>query len=205
MGVFVKICGNANAADVRAVAELKPDAMGFIFWPGSPRFVKAAEAAAWMADLPRKIRKVGVFVNQGVDEVTAIAEAVGLDVVQLHGDENSQDYEKLDAKIWRVARPGRELPEALTGRRVDALLIDTYSKDAPGGTGRRGDWDAAALFVKSTAARVLLAGGLTPANVREAIAHVKPWGVDVSSGVEAKPGRKDLQKVREFIDQCRQE
>ncbi|HEY8240283.1 MAG TPA: phosphoribosylanthranilate isomerase, partial [Kiritimatiellia bacterium] len=108
------------------------------------------------------------------------------------------------ARLWRVVRPGRELPEALTGGRVDALLIDTYSKESPGGTGRRGDWAAAATFVQATPMRVLLAGGLTPDNVRAAVEQVKPWGVDVSSGVEARPGRKDLAKVRQFIEQCRQ-
>jgi phosphoribosylanthranilate isomerase len=133
MGVFVKICGNASGADARGVAELAPDAMGFIFWPGSPRVVRARDVAAWVKDLPASVLKVGVFVNQAADEVAATVEKVGLDVVQLHGEENAADYDEVQAKLWRVVRPGRDLPEVLTGGRVDALLIDTYSKETPGG------------------------------------------------------------------------
>jgi phosphoribosylanthranilate isomerase len=178
--------------------------MGFNFWPGSPRAVQAKDVAAWSKDLPEGITKVGIFVNQGPDEVADAVLETRLDVVQLHGEENAADYDAVPARLWRVVRPGRELPEALTGRRVDALLIDTYSKEAPGGTGRRGDWAAAAAFVKATPLRVLLAGGLTPENVRDAATQVKPWGVDVSSGVEVRPGKKDIAKVRRFIEQCRQ-
>lgn len=203
MSVFVKICGLARREDVEAVVAMRPDAIGFVFWPKSPRYVKPSVVGNWVAEVPSAILKVGVFVDASSDEVQRAVSAAGLDVAQLHGSENPADFAGRGFGVWRVVRPGRDSASVVAGWPVDALLVDTYSPDAPGGTGRVGDWNAAREFAGAVSHRVLLAGGLTPANVADAIRSVRPWGVDVSSGVEERPGRKDLAKVREFITQCR--
>lgn len=203
MSTFIKICGNASLSDARAVAACKPDAMGFILWPGSKRYVAADAVANWIPELPSGILMVGVFVDAMPAEVDRAMRLAGLDIAQLHGAEKPEDYAHLGRRLWKVARvPGQD-PAAAGGWPVDALLVDSYSDASPGGTGTVGDWPAAATFVTAVNKPVLLAGGLTPLNVAEAIQAVRPWGVDVSSGVEMEPGRKDLRKVREFIAACR--
>ena len=205
MGLFVKICGLANAADAMAVAGLRPDALGFVLWPGSKRCARAEDVRDWVRDVPAGLLKVGVFVDATPDEVQRAVETAGLDVAQLHGAERPEEFAGRPFRLWRsLSLAGRE-NAVPTGWRVDAFLVDTYSPHSPGGTGQVGDWAAARSFVQRSPCPVLLAGGLGPANVKAAVAAVGPWGVDVSSGVEAQPGRKDLAKVREFIEQCREE
>ncbi|MBU0678091.1 MAG: phosphoribosylanthranilate isomerase [Verrucomicrobia bacterium] len=203
MGLFVKICGCANEADAKAVASFGPDAMGFIFWPGSPRCVDPAEVSRWVEGMPAAILKVGVFVNQELDVVRDTAATAGLDVVQLHGDETPAYCGELEGRIWKAVHLDRCDLALLNSYPVDAFLVDSYSTESPGGTGKTVDWSVAADFVRNSPKNVLLAGGLRPENVGEAVDMVHPWGVDVSSGVEASPGRKDLEKVREFIEACR--
>lgn len=202
MSLFVKICGLCHPEDVEAVAALRPDAMGFIFYPPSPRYVPPENAPELIALVPEGIRKVGVFVNTAPRDVAVIRTAAGLDVVQLHGRESPPDYATVEALLWKVVHLDRRDPEAERGP-VDALLIDSYTTEAPGGTGLTADWDQARRYVEDSSAPVILAGGLTPDNVEEAVGNVAPWGVDVSSGVEREPGRKDLEKVRTFIERCR--
>lgn len=203
MSIFVKICGITSLADARAVAALKPDAMGFVLWPGSKRYVAADALANWIPELPSDIKMVGVFVDTNPDEVDRAIRLAGLDIAQLHSRERPDEYARIRRRLWRVVRvPGQD-PAVAEGWPVDALLVDTYSPDSPGGTGTVGDWPAASAFVSAVRKPVILAGGLTPSNVAEAIRTVRPWGVDVSSGVEFEPGRKDLRKVREFIAACR--
>lgn len=203
MGVFVKICGLCRAEDVEAVAALSPDAMGFVFWPGSPRAALPLEVGEWTRGLPAEIRKVGVFVDASAEEIREVVEVAGLDVVQLHGGEDPAFCGALGVPVWKVIHLDRLPSVALSAYPVDALLIDSYSAKSPGGTGIVVDWQAAAAFAVDAPRRVVLAGGLTPENVTEAIRAVDPWGVDVSSGVEAAPGRKDIHLVGAFIDQCR--
>ena len=205
MGLFVKICGIAAADDASAVAEMRPDALGFVFWGGSKRFVRAEAVGRWTRDLPAGILRVGVFVDASPDEVHRVVEVAGLDVAQLHGAERPEDFVGRPFRLWRALslRSGEDVVPA--GWPVDAFLVDTYSPHSPGGTGHVGDWTAARSFVERCPAPVLLAGGLNSANVKAAVAAVKPWGVDVSSGVELQPGKKDLVKVREFIERCREE
>ena len=205
MGRFVKICGLASAADTHAVAALRPDALGFVLWPGSKRAVRAEDVRAWLRDVPTGLLKVGVFVNAAPDEVARTLEVAGLDVAQLHGSEKPEDFAGRPLRLWRALglRSGGDVEP--TGWFVDAYLVDTYSANSPGGTGQVGDWSAARAFVQRASRPVLLAGGLTPENVKAALAAVQPWGADVSSGVELHPGRKDLAKVREFIERCREE
>lgn len=203
MEPFVKICGIARASDAAAVAAQKPDFMGFILWPGSKRHVTAETLGAWSRDLPTDIPRVGVFVDATVDEVRRSVEVARLQVVQLHGAENPSAFRGLGAKVWKVVRTGEGIAPPHADASVDALLVDTYSPTAPGGTGVVGDWSAAADLVRSVRTPVVLAGGLTPDNVGAAVRAVRPWAVDVSSGVEQSPGVKDLSKVREFIERCR--
>ena len=205
MGLFVKICGLASGPDVQAVAALRPDALGFVLWPGSKRYAKPEEVGVWTRDLPPGLHKVGVFVDATPEEVQRAMEVAGLDVAQLHGAERPQDFAGRGLRLWR-ALGLRSAEEAVPGGwSVDAFLVDTYSAQSPGGTGQVGDWVAARSFVQRCPQPVLLAGGLNPGNVKEAVRAVQPWGVDVSSGVEAAPGRKDLAKVREFIERCREQ
>ena len=218
MSVFVKICGLANAADVAAVAALQPDAMGVVFWPQSPRAVRPEQVAQWTRALPPGVLKVGVFVDENAAAVSRAVEIARLDVVQWHGfpavsGQRSaagaaaaagffQDLEKTltgIAKVWKVVRLGR----ADVPARVDAVVLDSYSPASPGGTGQSVDWAAARAYVQASPVNVLLAGGLRAENVAEALRAVRPWGVDVSSGVEAQPGQKNLEAVKRFIEAAR--
>ncbi len=216
MGARVKICGIANAGDAEAVAALTPDFMGYIFWPGSKRFVKPEAVRDWAKNLP-PIPRVGVFVDASPDEVKRAVRIAGLFAVQLHGDEPIEKFSSSDFQIWKVVKiapsnsqvpmigkcdlgnfQSLEIPPV-----ADAIMLDTFNPVSPGGTGETGDWNVAREFVAAAKKPVLLAGGLTPENVAEAIRIVKPWGVDVSSGVEQRPGKKDLAKVARFIELSR--
>lgn len=199
----VKICGICRSEDAEGVAALLPDAMGFVFHPSSPRAVTAPQVAEWTRALPAGIVKVGVFVNVPPAEVAAILEQAGLDVAQLHGRETPADCRAVGGAVWKALHLERPLPDPLIGYPVDAFLIDGYSSASPGGTGTQADWDAAAHFAQRAPGPVWLAGGLRPNNVAEAIRRVRPHGLDVSSGVEQRPGQKDLHQVKDFIAQCR--
>ncbi len=203
MGLFVKICGLASEEDVQAVAALKPDALGFVFWDGSPRFVAPENVAKWTASIPAAIRKVGVFVDATPDYVAQTAASAGVDVVQLHGAENPELYRRGAATLWKALHLDRVDVSQVESYNVDAFLVDSYSAQSPGGTGKTCDWNLVRSFVETHATPVILAGGLTPANVATAIAEAAPWGVDVSSGVETRPGVKDIDEVRAFIEICR--
>ena len=205
MGCFVKICGLANARDVEAVATLRPDAIGLVMWPGSKRAVTPVQAAPWLRDLPADIRKVGVFVDAAPTEVLRSMEIAGLDIAQLHGRESAAAYRSFPRRLWRALQLETSDASPWDAWSVDAFLVDSYSPVAPGGTGIIGDWEAVGRWITACPRPVLLAGGLTPANVRDAIRIARPWGVDVSSGVEREPGLKDLHKVKAFIEQCRAE
>jgi phosphoribosylanthranilate isomerase len=210
MSVFTKICGLTNAADVAAVAALQPDAIGFVFWPKSQRAVQAEQVAEWTRDLPPGLLKVGVFVEPNAAAIRRAVEIARLDVVQWHGFPKlgkayAEFFQALEktlcgvSKVWTVVRLDREPASAF----VDAVVLDSYSPATPGGTGQTLDWMVAREFVAASPTKVLLAGGLRPENVAEAIRTVQPWGVDVSSGVEAQPGKKDLDAVKRFIETCR--
>ncbi len=205
MGCFIKICGLARAEDVAALAALRPDAIGLVFWPQSRRAVSAEQAAPWLRDVPPGILKIGVFVGDPPETVARTVERAGLDAAQLHGREIPSDFSGFPHPLWRAIRVGPAQSDDWRAWSVDAYLLDSYSADAPGGTGRVCDWNAAARWVADAPRPVLLAGGLTPDNVRAAVRTVRPWGVDVSTGVERAPGIKDLDKVKAFIERCRAE
>ena len=200
---IIKICGLANEADVVATLEMKPDAVGFIFWPKSPRAVTPEQVRDWTKDrMPAGIKKVGVFVNATSEELQKSVKIAGLDILQLHGEESADVINALDCPVWKVLHLDR-LPQGWDSLPVERVLIDSGTVEMPGGTGVRVDTDRAANFVKQSKLRVLLAGGLKADTVADAIVKVRPYGVDVSSGVERVPGQKDLDAVRSFIQNAR--
>ncbi|HEY5672846.1 MAG TPA: phosphoribosylanthranilate isomerase [Malonomonas sp.] len=198
----IKICGITNLEDAMQAVEAGADALGFVFYDKSPRFVTPQEVQQIVAELPPFVTTVGLFVNEPAARIRRAMAAAQLDVVQLHGDEQPQDclLEPLPViKALRV-RDAASLQGA-EGFKVSALLLDAWSDEHYGGTGLSFDWQLAQRLAGKRP--LILAGGLTPENVAAAITQVKPYAVDVSSGVEARPGKKNQQKVAEFIRQVR--
>jgi phosphoribosylanthranilate isomerase len=192
----IKVCGMTGVDDALWAVDAGVDAIGLIFWPGSRRAVDVERAQAITRALPPLVSTVGVFVDETPDRVRTVADAVGLSAVQLHGCEQVADWacfprpvlkalqiEQYAASPWRTARA--------------AILLDAHDPVAIGGTGRTIDWEAARAIAATR--RLVLAGGLRPENVAEAVTVVAPWGVDVASGVEQAPGVKDPARVRAFV------
>jgi phosphoribosylanthranilate isomerase len=197
--VKVKICGVTNVRDARAAARLGADALGFNFWPASPRYIEPARARAIVAALPPFVTAVGVFVNEPAAKVLEICRQVGLSAVQLHGDERPAMVASLHGLVRIKAFPIRDEQDLrrLARYSVEAYLLDAYAQGSPGGTGKTFNWDIARQA--QAAGPVILAGGLTPGNVAEAVAAAKPYAVDVASGVESEPGVKDRDLMAAFI------
>ena len=216
MSLWIKICGNTTLADARLAAAAGAEALGFVFAP-SPRRIAPGEAAQIIAALPASIEKIGVFVDAPVEEILATVAEAGLTGVQLHFNAPPALTAKLRAtlgpekKILRVLHfdPATECggEEKLADPCMDAMLVDSRTKTAVGGTGQSFDWVAASqtLFraARARGTRLIVAGGLTPGNVTEAIDALAPWGLDVVSGVEATPGKKDPVKLRAFLAAAR--
>ncbi len=214
---WTKICGTTNLADAHLAVSAGADALGFIFAP-SPRQIQQEAAAEIIAALPAKVAKIGVTVNQSPEAVAKLAQNVGLTGIQLQGDESCDQL-----CAYRSALPSRKLIKTLQARQVlaggdeylyqylrqseffDALLLDSGVPGQRGGTGVPFDWDALAPLVAHMKRRipVIIAGGLTPENVPEALRLFEPWGVDVVSGVECAIGRKDETKLRAFVNAVR--
>jgi phosphoribosylanthranilate isomerase len=206
--LVVKICGITSPADARVAVEAGADALGFVFWFMSPRKVDPVRAAAIARDLPESVLRVGVFVDAPLDEMKRVADEVGLDLLQLHGDEPPEALVGLPRPALKAVRVGKGFAAEEALRYTDhaaGLVVDTRlpgETQMPGGTGVPFDWS----LIRGLADRVpflMLAGGLGPSNVVEAIRSVRPHAVDVSSGVEGLPGRKDPAKVRAFIEAAR--
>jgi phosphoribosylanthranilate isomerase len=203
MGVFVKICGICSEGDLGQISALSPDAVGFIQWPDSRRYIDPKQVGQW--DTPEHIRRVGVFVSPTEAELAHAAQHARLHVLQLHRipDNWTLDREIFQGlEVWRALSPD-EMYFMDHGYPFDRILLDSYDPQTVGGTGITCDWSKARDLVRASGIPILLAGGLTPDNVAEAVAAVGPWGVDVSSGVESAPGVKDIDKVRAFINACR--
>ena len=253
---WIKVCGITNLDDALAATDAGANALGFVFYPKSPRHVTLETARSIVAKVPRQIDKVGVFVNQTVDEVRGTVKLVGLTAVQLHGDESTEFSRELfrelangsarpmifrawPAKIfdapaeqsigWDPVAAGLVEPdEAYTGKRVhkihvaengdlflethgfrpgviSGVLLDSSTPEERGGTGQAFDWERVQPWagVINSISKLIVAGGLRPDNVQEAIHLLHPWGVDVSSGVESEPGKKDPRKVRAFVQAVR--
>jgi phosphoribosylanthranilate isomerase len=207
----IKICGITSVADGLAAASAGADAIGLNFWPQSKRYVRPETAREIAAALPGGVTKVGVFVNAAAEEIASTADEVGLDWIQLHGDERAELLAKLPPRlpVLRAFRCGADgltqLARYLTesrdeGRAPDAVLIDADAAGDFGGTGQCADWARVAQDRNLLAGMpLILAGGLTPRNVAAAIQSVRPDGVDVASGVESQPGRKDGALVEQFV------
>lgn len=200
--VKVKICGITNAADALAAVERGVEMIGFVF-ADSPRRISPAKAFAIASEIPPFVSRVGVFVDAEAERVRDIAQACALDVLQFHGSESPEycrSFGMTTIKAFRV-KDGTSL-SGLTRYGDGPFLMDTYDKDLAGGTGETFDWELAvqpALYHK-----VILSGGLRPDNVGEAIRRVRPYAVDVSSGIESAPGKKDVQKLRAFMKAVRE-
>ena len=215
---WIKICGITNLEDAQASADAGANAVGFVFYEKSPRNVDPATVKSITAKLPARLEKVGVFVHGANPGMEKIAQQVGLTAVQVHADPSLNGHPpepQLPPQFKRyLALPGKLffgkkgdglrwfLPR---GKRTDAIFLDSSTEQLPGGTGEVFDWKQAAPTVGLIGRMIpiVVAGGLNPENVTEAIYTLSPWGVDVSSGVEASPGKKDPEKVRAFIQAVR--
>ena len=182
--MFVKICGITNREDALAAVDAGARALGFIFYPPSPRAVTSAQLQSWIGDIPAGIWKVGVFVDEDPDSIERICAQLGLDIAQLHGSETPDRHPRA-VRIWKAFRV-KDAATRVPDYPAEAILID----------GPAYDWSQTAHFTRPW----ILAGGLAPDNVREAIQRSKPWAVDVASGVESSPGRKDHARMKEFIE-----
>ena len=195
--MLLKICGLTNEADAAHAAAAGATALGVIFAPSSPRCVSADTARDIVEAVPPHVPVVGVFVNAPLEEIVATVAHTGIRVVQLHGDEPEGYAAALKMPLLRAAGVDVRLDSWPTA----TLLLDATSAAQRGGTGQRVDWEKAAAVASQR--KTVLAGGLTPDNVADAIAAVRPFGVDVSSGVETSPGRKDRDKVSRFLENAR--
>ena len=201
---IVKICGIKTLPDALAAIEAGVDYLGFNFYPKSVRFIEksaCAEITSVLKREPSQIKFVGVFVNSTVEEIKDVLQTCHIDLAQLHGDETPEIFAQLAPHAFRAFRG---IPESNAGyerNEVPAMLIDAAVKGVYGGSGVTADWTAAAELAKKYP--LLLAGGLTPENVADAVRQVRPWGVDVASGVESAPGEKDAEKMSAFVKAVR--
>jgi phosphoribosylanthranilate isomerase len=200
--VKVKICGITTLEDALHAGRAGADALGFVFYEASPRFISPAQAASIITALPPFIQSVGLFVNSEVEYVNATADFCRLDIVQLHGDEPPDYCEMIRRRVIKAFRI-RDINslDPIKNYMVAGILLDAFSPKAYGGTGLSFNWEIARRA--KDFGPVILAGGLTPDNIREAVETVAPYAVDVSSGVETAPGKKDPEKVSEFIRRAR--
>lgn len=192
--MFVKICGITRLEDALAAADAGASAIGFVFWPNSPRFIDPYRARAIVRRLPPFVTPVGLFVDQPPEFIAGVSSLVRLGAVQLHGDETPAFASAIGLPVIKAlpVEGARDWPVGAT------LLLDAHDPARRGGTGRTIDWHAAATVAAER--RVLLAGGLTPENVADAIARVRPFGIDVSSGVERAPGVKDRHRITALFE-----
>jgi phosphoribosylanthranilate isomerase len=201
--IKVKICGLTNLEDALTAIKAGADVLGFILYPESKRFIKVKDVRKITSELPPFVIKAGVFVNEDPRNVLEILSYAYLDFAQLHGDETPEECEYIGAnrviKVFRLKEIGEvEKIEPYIGK-IRAILLDTYSKDSYGGTGKTFNWEIAKAVKERFDIPVILSGGLNPENVAEAIKEVNPYAVDVSSGVETEPGKKDHKKVKAFV------
>ncbi len=203
MYVRVKICGITNLDDALAAVDFGADALGFVFFRESPRFIPSEMAASIIRRLPPFVSAVGVFVNEQREKIESVAAETGIDAIQLHGDESPSSciFPRRVIKAIRVKTLQSLDPLMDYQGIVSAFLLDAYTPDAFGGSGRMFNWDIAS-YAKQFG-RIILAGGLNSDNVADAVSRVMPYGVDVSSGVEAHKGKKDRARMKRFIERAK--
>ncbi len=200
--VLVKICGITNLEDALDAVECGADALGFNFYRKSPRYIEPEKARVILDEIPPSVLRVGVFVNEAEEVVSDLSQTLTLDYLQFHGDETPYYCEQFATPCWKAFRLQDDKSlELLRKYRCDYYLVDAYVENAYGGTGVTGHWDLAREAKK--AGKVILAGGLTPENVALAVKSVGPAGVDVASGVESRPGKKDRDKIEAFVRQAK--
>ncbi len=200
--VKVKICGITNLEDAQAAAEAGADALGFVFYPDSPRFIDPGTARAIIARLPVFITSVGVFVDESEDLIRRIIREGGIQILQFHGSESPVLCTRFREKVIKAIRiKDEDSISEMQMYDVDTFLLDTYLDCAKGGTGKTFNWKYAEMAKEN--GRIILSGGLNPSNIGDAVRQLKPYGVDVSSGVEISPGKKDYDKIREFVREAK--
>lgn len=200
--VKVKICGITNLEDAQAAAEAGADALGFVFYPDSPRFIDPGNARAIIAKLPVFITSVGVFVDESEELIRRIIREGGIQILQFHGSESPVLCTRFREKVIKAIRiKDEESISEMQMYDVDTFLLDTYLDCAKGGTGKTFNWKYAEMAKEN--GRIILSGGLNPSNIGDAVRKLKPYGVDVSSGVEISPGKKDHVKIREFVREAK--
>ena len=202
--VKVKICGMTNLKDVKVAVDGGVDAVGFIFYKKSPRSVTMQAVREIILELPPFVDSVGVFVNETAEQINKIADHCKLDRVQLHGDESPAFCKKIRRRVIKAIRvKDIQSLKKLSDYPVSSFLLDTFSEDQYGGTGKVFDWNLA--YPAKKYGPIILAGGLTPINVHQAIQRIQPYGVDVCSGVESQPGIKDHKKMKAFLKNVKAE
>ena len=189
--MFVKVCGITNLEDALAAVQAGANALGFIFHPASPRYIAPSALAKWIAQIPAHIWRVGVWVDQPAEEIEQISRSLGLHVAQLHGSEMPEAFPQ-GLRIWKAIRVRDHFDPSWNDYPCEALLLDGPS------SGARFDWSIA----RQARTPVILAGGLDEENIGQAIAAVKPWGVDVCSSLEGTPGHKDHARMARFLEVC---
>ena len=202
MRPFVKICGITRIEDAECAIKAGADALGFITFKKSPRYISPQNTAKIISQLSKKIPTVAVTVNEPAESINEYLDA-GIDIIQFHGDETMEEINAVGGKKWKALRLHQSdqihLSEIYD---VEMFVIDSFVKDStiPGGTGKKADWDLAAEFVKQSSTKVLLAGGISAANAEEAMQKISPYGLDLSSGVEIEPGIKSAEKINAFFE-----
>ncbi len=200
--VKVKVCGMTSLKDALVAVEGGADAVGFIFYKKSPRSVTMKTVREIVLELPPFVDTVGVFVDETAEQINKIADYCNLDIIQLHGDESPIFCKKIRRKVIKAFRiKDMQSVKKLSSFQVSGFLLDTFSENLHGGTGKVFDWNLALPAKKF--GPVIMAGGLTPNNVQQAVRQIRPYGVDVCSGVESEPGIKDHKKVRAFLNNAK--
>ena len=199
---IIKICGLTSLEQALSCVELGADWLGLNCWSGSSRYISAEKALKIVDGLPESVSTVGVFVNESTDTLESIMRETGMDLAQLHGDETPESCKKITVPWFKAFRVSPDFqPQWIQNYDGETFLLDAYSKKHYGGSGQKIDWELASTV--SAMGKLILAGGLAPENVADAVNKVRPWGVDVCSGVESEPGIKDLLKVKEFVNNIR--
>lgn len=203
---WIKICGITQHRDALAACELGADAIGLVFYPPSSRAISVNQIEGIVSGLPKQVTVVALFVDPTVEEVNQVIATGMIDLLQFHGEETPaycQSFGLPTMKAFRVGKDHDLQKSVALYRESELILLDAYEKDAPGGTGKLFDWDVAIKAAQSEEIKLVLAGGLNPDNVQEAVIRVGPFGVDVSSGVESSPGKKDIALIEKFIEGVR--
>jgi len=213
---WIKVCGMTNLEDALVAVDAGADAVGFVFYEKSPRRVSVETAREIVEKLPQSMEKVGVFVSTAAEAVKEIVRGAVLTAAQIYPDAHHRlddEYlEKFSGRVIPAISMSSIREDEMSGFRVSnemrsrviAALVDSGNSERPGGTGKKFDWEQLPMFASRMGVNMIVAGGLSPENVREAIEKMKPWGVDVVSGVEASPGKKDPEKVRAFVRAVRE-